>query len=126
MTVGGVGMVAMMKINTMTVGDMDNGHGGNGEDDHNGHRHGHDGNDDDNHYDCNAHGGKNEDVQYKERLNLATWAISIGHGGGNGDNAKEEETVKHWNSQPGLRCNDIWALTPLFCLCSGCNEEMLE
>ena len=43
-----------------------------------------------------------------------------------GDNAKEEETVKHGNSQPGLRCNDIWALTPLLCLCSGCNEEMLE
>ena len=43
-----------------------------------------------------------------------------------GDNAKEEETVKHDNSQPGLRCNDIWALTPLLCLCSGCNEEMWE
>ena len=57
---------------------------------------------------------------------MATWTMSIGHGGGNGDNAKEEETVKHDNSQPGLRCNDIWALTPLLCLCSGCNEEMLE
>ena len=43
-----------------------------------------------------------------------------------GDNAKEEETVKHGNSQPGLRCNDIWALTPLLCLCSGCNEGMRE
>ena len=74
----------------------------------------------------NGHGGKNEDVQYKERLNMATWTMSIGHGGGNGDNAKEEETVKHDNSQPGLRCNDIWALTPLLCLCSGCNEEKLE
>ena len=56
---------------------------------------------------------------------MATWTMSIGHVGGNGgENAKEEETVKHGNSQPGLRCNDIWALTPLLCLCSGCNEEM--
>ena len=58
---------------------------------------------------------------------MATWTMSIGHVGGNGgENAKEEETVKHGNSQPGLRCNDIWALTPLLCLCSGCNEEMQE
>ena len=55
-----------------------------------------------------------------------TWTMSIGHGGGNGDNAKKLETVKDGNSQPGLRCNDIWALTPLLCLCSGCNEEKLE
>ena len=52
--------------------------------------HGHGGNNDDEHYDCNGHGGKNEDVHYKERLNMAIY-WTIGHGGGNGDNAKEED-----------------------------------